>query len=329
MAEDRRENLIEVQGLKQYFKKTSGFFGTKVDYIKAVDDVSFYIKKGETLGLVGESGCGKSTTGRSLIKLYEPTAGRILFDGEDITHYKEKQMLPFRKRMQMVFQDPYASLNSRMTIEEIIGEAIETHGLATGNEKHERILNLLDRVGLMRDHANRYPHEFSGGQRQRVGIARALAVEPEFIICDEPISALDVSIQAQVINMLEDLQQDMGLTYLFIAHDLSMVKHISNRIGVMYLGNLVEIGSSDEVNNHPAHPYTKALLSAVPLPDPQLAKANQRIILQGDVPSPLNPPTGCRFRTRCTSCMKICSEVKPELKEIAPGHQVACHLYQK
>lgn len=329
MAEDRRENLIEVQGLKQYFKKTSGFFGKKVDYIKAVDDVSFYIKKGETLGLVGESGCGKSTTGRSLIKLYEPTAGRILFDGEDITHYKEKQMLPFRKRMQMVFQDPYASLNSRMTIEEIIGEAIETHGLATGSEKHERILNLLDRVGLMRDHANRYPHEFSGGQRQRVGIARALAVEPEFIICDEPISALDVSIQAQVINMLEDLQQDMGLTYLFIAHDLSMVKHISNRIGVMYLGNLVEIGSSDEVNNHPAHPYTQALLSAVPLPDPQLAKANQRIILQGDVPSPLNPPTGCRFRTRCTSCMKICSEVKPELKEIAPGHQVACHLYQK
>ena len=329
MAEDRRENLIEVQGLKQYFKKTSGFFGTKVDYIKAVDDVSFYIKKGETLGLVGESGCGKSTTGRSLIKVYEPSAGRILFDGEDITHYKEKHMLPFRKRMQMVFQDPYASLNSRMTIEEIIGEAIETHGLATGNEKHERILNLLDRVGLMRDHANRYPHEFSGGQRQRVGIARALAVEPEFIICDEPISALDVSIQAQVINMLEDLQQDMGLTYLFIAHDLSMVKHISNRIGVMYLGNLVEIGSSDEVNNHPAHPYTKALLSAVPLPDPQLAKANQRIILQGDVPSPLNPPTGCRFRTRCTSCMKICSEVKPELKKIAPGHQVACHLYQK
>lgn len=327
--EDTRKNLIEVQGLKQYFTKTSGLLGRNVQYIKAVDNVSFYIKKGETLGLVGESGCGKSTTGRTLIKLYEPTAGKIIFDGEDITNYNVKQMLPFRKRMQMVFQDPYASLNSRMTINEIIGEAMETHQIATGKEKNERVLELLDKVGLMKDHASRYPHEFSGGQRQRVGIARALAVNPEFIICDEPISALDVSIQAQVINMLEDLQNDMGLTYLFIAHDLSMVKHISNRIGVMYLGNLVEIGGSDEVNAHPAHPYTEALLSAVPLPDPRLARERKRIVLQGDVPSPLNPPSGCPFRTRCSKCMKVCSEVKPELREIAPGHQVACHLYDK
>ncbi len=325
---DTRENLIEVQGLKQYFTKTSGLLGRNKQYIKAVDNISFYIKKGETLGLVGESGCGKSTTGRSLIKLYEPTDGKIIFDGEDITRYTAKQMLPFRKRMQMVFQDPYASLDSRMTINEIIGEAMDTHGITSSiGERNDRIFELLEKVGLMRDHASRYPHEFSGGQRQRVGIARALAVNPEFIICDEPISALDVSIQAQVINMLEDLQQDMGLTYLFIAHDLSMVKHISNRIGVMYLGNLVEIGGSDEVNEHPAHPYTEALLSAVPLPDPRLARERKRIVLQGDVPSPLNPPSGCPFRTRCSKCMKICSEVKPVLKEIAPGHQVACHLY--
>ena len=326
--QDTRENLIEVSGLKQYFTKTNGLFGKKVQYIKAVDNVSFHIKKGETLGLVGESGCGKSTTGRTLIKLYEPTDGKIIFDGEDITNYSQKQMLPFRKRMQMVFQDPYASLDSRMTINEIIGEAMVTHGIATGSEKNDRIMDLLDKVGLMKDHANRYPHEFSGGQRQRVGIARALAVNPEFIICDEPISALDVSIQAQVINMLEDLQQDMGLTYLFIAHDLSMVKHISNRIGVMYLGNLMEIGTSDEINEYPAHPYTQALLSAVPLPDPKMARERKRIVLQGDVPSPLNPPSGCPFSTRCTKCMKICSEVKPKLKEIAPGHQVACHLYE-
>lgn len=324
---NKGENLIEVKGLKQYFTKKLGLFGKKVQYVKAVDDISFHIKRGETLGIVGESGCGKSTTGRTLIKLYEPTEGQILFDGEDITHYNVKQMLPFRKRMQMVFQDPYASLDSRMTINEIIGEALETHKIATGAEKNEIVFELLNKVGLMRDHASRYPHEFSGGQRQRVGIARALAVNPEFIICDEPISALDVSIQAQVINMLEDLQNDMGLTYLFIAHDLSMVKHISNRIGVMYLGNLVEIGSSEEVNEHPAHPYTEALLSAVPLPDPKMAREKKRIVLQGDVPSPLNPPSGCAFRTRCSKCMKICSEVKPTLKEVAPGHEVACHLY--
>lgn len=327
MNKETEKNLVVVEGLKKYFTKTSGLLGKNIQYIKAVDDVSFHIKKGETLGLVGESGCGKSTTGRTLIKLYEPTEGKIIFDGQDITHYSEKQMLPYRKEIQMVFQDPYASLNSRMTISDIIGEAIDTHHIAAGKEKADRISYLLERVGLMPDHASRYPHEFSGGQRQRIGIARALAVEPKFIICDEPISALDVSIQAQVINMLEDLQHDMGLTYLFIAHDLSMVKHISNRIGVMYLGNLVEIGTSDEINNHPAHPYSEALLSAVPVPDPNMSRERQRIVLQGDVPSPLNPPSGCRFRTRCSKCMKVCSEVKPELKEISPGHQVACHLY--
>lgn len=329
MSKDTRENLIEVQNLKKYFTKTSGLLGQNKQYIKAVDDVSFYIKKGETLGLVGESGCGKSTTGRTLIKLYDPTEGKIIFGGQDITNLNEKQMLPYRKRMQMVFQDPYASLNSRMTIADIIGEAIDTHNVAKGADKNDLIHSLLERVGLMREHASRYPHEFSGGQRQRVGIARALAVQPEFIICDEPISALDVSIQAQVVNMLEDLQSEMGLTYLFIAHDLSMVKHISNRIGVMYLGNLVEIGESDELYSHPAHPYTKALLSAIPVPDPIMTRERNRIVLQGDVPSPLNPPSGCRFRTRCTECMAICKEVTPTLKDIGGGHQVACHLYNK
>ncbi len=329
MSIDERQNIVEVKNLKKYFTKSNGFFGKNTQYIKAVDDVSFYIKKGETLGLVGESGCGKSTTGRTIIKLYEPTGGQILFDGEDITNYSDKQMLPFRKRMQMVFQDPYASLNSRMTINDIISEAIETHHIAKGKEKDERIQQLLEKVGLMRDHASRYPHEFSGGQRQRIGIARALAVEPEFIICDEPISALDVSNQAQVFNLLEELQNDLGLTYLFFAHDLSMVKHISNRIGVMYLGNLVEIGTSDEVNNHPAHPYTQALLSAIPLPEPKMARQRQRIVLEGDVPSPLNPPNGCRFHTRCSQCMARCKEETPVLKETTPGHYVACHLYDK
>ncbi len=329
MTVNKNENFIEVRNLKKYFTKKSGLWGQHEQYVKAVDNVSLYIKKGETLGLVGESGCGKSTTGRTLMKLYQPTAGQILFDGVDIAGFKEKQMMPYRKRMQMVFQDPYASLNSRMTIADIIGEAIDTHHLAKGKEKNDRIHSLLERVGLMRDHASRYPHEFSGGQRQRIGIARALAVQPEFVICDEPISALDVSIQAQVVNMLEDLQEEMGLTYLFIAHDLSMVKHISNRIGVMYLGQMVEIGESDELYRHPAHPYTKALLSAIPIPDPLKAKTQSRIILQGDVPSPLNPPSGCRFRTRCQYCMDICSQVEPQVTDLGAGHQVACHLYTK
>lgn len=323
------DNLIEVKNLKKYFLKTKGLFNNKVQYIKAVDNISFHIKRGETLGLVGESGCGKSTTGRTLIRLYEPTDGTIIFDGKDITHLNEKEMKPYRKRMQMIFQDPYASLNSRMTVSDIIGEAIDTHNIASGKEKTELIYSLLDTVGLIKDHANRYPHEFSGGQRQRIGIARALAVNPEFVICDEPISALDVSIQAQVVNMLEDLQRDLGLTYLFIAHDLSMVKHISNRIGVMYLGQLVEIGDSDEIYKHPQHPYTKALLSAIPIPDPKKAEEKSRIVLEGDVPTPLNPPSGCRFRTRCQYCMEICKEKEPVLQDLDKGHQVACHLYHK
>jgi len=318
------EILIEIKNLKKYFPVRSGF-GKKA-YIKAVDDVSFFIKKGETLGLVGESGCGKSTTGRTIIRLYEPTSGQIIFKGEDIT---KKDMLPYRKYMQMIFQDPYASLNPRMTVGDIIGEPIEIHNIAKGNEKKERVQELLRLVGLNSEHANRYPHEFSGGQRQRIGIARALAVEPEFIICDEPISALDVSIQAQIVNMLEDLQQELGLTYLFIAHDLSMVKHISSRVGVMYLGKLVELASSNELYEKPLHPYTQALLSAIPIPDPKISRERTRIILEGDVPSPLNPPSGCRFRTRCKYAFDRCKEEEPEFKNVGSGHYVACHLMDR
>jgi len=318
------EIFIEIKNLKKYFPVRSGF-GKKA-YIKAVDDVSFFIKKGETLGLVGESGCGKSTTGRTIIRLYEPTSGQIIFKGEDIT---KKDMLPYRKYMQMIFQDPYASLNPRMTVGDIIGEPIEIHNIAKGNEKKERVQELLRLVGLNSEHANRYPHEFSGGQRQRIGIARALAVEPEFIICDEPISALDVSIQAQIVNMLEDLQQELGLTYLFIAHDLSMVKHISSRVGVMYLGKLVELASSNELYEKPLHPYTQALLSAIPIPDPKISRERTRIILEGDVPSPLNPPSGCRFRTRCKYAFDRCKEEEPEFKNVGSGHYVACHLMDR
>ncbi|SHH26412.1 ABC transporter ATP-binding protein [Tepidibacter thalassicus] len=322
-----KEILLDVKNLKKYFPVRKGFFGRQTQYVKAVDDVSFFIKKGETLGLVGESGCGKSTTGRTLIRLYDPTDGEIIFNGKDIAKLSQKELKPYRKKIQMIFQDPYASLNSRMTVGDIIGEPLDIHGIASGKERLERIHELLNIVGLNPDHATRYPHEFSGGQRQRIGIARALAVEPEFIIADEPISALDVSIQAQVVNMLEDLQNDLGLTYLFIAHDLSMVRHISNRVGVMYLGKLVEIAESDELYEKPSHPYTQALLSAIPLPDPKAARENKRVILEGDVPSPLNPPSGCRFRTRCRYAMDKCAEIEPQLKEIAPGHCVACHLY--
>ncbi len=325
------EKLVQVEHLRQYFP--AGGFGKKKKYVQAVDDVSFYINRGETLGLVGESGCGKTTTGRSMLRLYEPTGGRFVFDDEvifDVEKNIRADMLPYRKRMQIVFQDPYASLDPRMTVGDIVGEAIDTHKLAENKQqRYEIIIEMLRRVGLNSEHANRYPHEFSGGQRQRVGIARALAVNPEFIVCDEPISALDVSIQAQVINMFEELQQELGLTYLFIAHDLSVVKHISNRIGVMYLGRMVELADSYELTFNPLHPYTKSLISAIPIADPKIARESKRIILEGDVPSPLNPPSGCRFRTRCPYADETCAAKAPEWKEVSTGHFCACHHLDK
>ncbi|MEE1086109.1 MAG: ABC transporter ATP-binding protein [Schaedlerella sp.] len=325
------DELIKIEHLKQWFP--AGGWGKNKKYVKAVDDVSFAIKKGETLGLVGESGCGKTTTGRSLLRLYEPTGGRITYDGEVIFDKEAKiavDMLPYRRKMQIVFQDPYASLDPRMTVGDIVGEAIDIHKLAASpKDRYDKIVELLRCVGLNTDHANRYPHEFSGGQRQRVGIARALAVDPEFIVCDEPISALDVSIQAQVVNMFEDLQESRGLTYLFIAHDLSVVKHISDRIGVMYLGKMVELADSNEIAFHSVHPYTKSLISAIPIADPIVAKANKRIILEGDVPSPLNPPSGCHFRTRCPYADEKCACEDPEFKEVSKGHWAACHHLDK
>ena len=321
------ENLIQIEHLKQYFP--AGGYGKKKKYIRAVDDVSFTISRGETLGLVGESGCGKTTTGRTLLRLYEPTGGRFEYDGEVIFDVEKKtyaDMLPYRKKMQIVFQDPYASLDPRMTVGDIVGEAIDVHKMAANKqERYEIIIEMLRRVGLNSEHANRYPHEFSGGQRQRVGIARALAVRPEFIVCDEPISALDVSIQAQVINMFEDLQEQMGLTYLFIAHDLSAVKHISNRIGVMYLGKMVELADSYELITRPLHPYTRSLISAIPIADPRAARESRRIVLEGDVPSPLNPPSGCRFRTRCPYATEQCAQEVPQCREVEKGHFAACH----
>lgn len=317
--------LLEVKNLKMYFEKRSGLLSQKVEQVKAVDGVSFCVNKGETLGLVGESGCGKSTTGYSIVRLYQPTGGKILYHGVDIAKLSAKEMCPYRKRLQMIFQDPYASLNPRMTVADIIGEPLDIHHICAGKEKQERIYDLLNTVGLGKEHANRYPHEFSGGQRQRVGIARALAVNPEFVVCDEPISALDVSIQAQVINMLEDLQDRLDLTYLFIAHDLSMVRHVSKRVGVMYLGSLVEIASTEELYEHSLHPYTKALLSAVPVLDPIVAKSNRPNLLQGDVPSPIDTPPGCKFASRCSWAQKSCSEQVPMLREVEPDHFVACH----
>ena len=320
--------LLEVQHLRKYFP-VKGMTGPGV---QAVEDVSLFIKRGETLGLVGESGCGKTTLGRTIIRLHEPTSGRIVYDGETIYEGDGKRhsvvkMLPYRRKMQIIFQDPSASLDPRMTVGEIIGEALDIHKLwATKAERTDRIKELLAMVGLNTEHANRYPHEFSGGQQQRVGIARALAVRPEFIVCDEPISALDVSIQSQVVNMLEDMQEELGLTYLFIAHDLSVVRHISNRIGVMYLGCLVELSTSYELNKNPLHPYTKTLISAVPVPDPQLSRSRQRIVLEGDIPSPMNPPSGCRFHIRCPMAKPECKESMPQLREISSGHWVACHL---
>lgn len=325
------ENLVRVEHLRQYFP--AGGFGKNKKYIQAVDDVSFTIERGETLGLVGESGCGKTTTGRTLLRLYEPTGGRFVYDGNVVFDVEKKQyvdMLPYRKKMQIVFQDPYASLDPRMTIGDIVGEAIDVHKMAANKkERYDIIIEMLKRVGLNSEHANRYPHEFSGGQRQRVGIARALAVRPEFIVCDEPISALDVSIQAQVINMFEDLQQEMRLTYLFIAHDLSAVKHISNRIGVMYLGRMVELADSYELITRPLHPYTKSLISAIPIADPKMAKESKRIVLEGDVPSPLNPPSGCYFRTRCPYADEKCAQECPQWRELEKGHFAACHHIDK
>ena len=325
------DKLLQVEHLKQYFP--AGGMGKNRKFVKAVDDVSFFVNKGETLGLVGESGCGKTTTGRSILRLCEPTGGKITFDGKVILDVENKvkvDMLPYRQKMQMVFQDPYASLDPRMTVGDIVGEAIDIHKLAANKkERHDMIISMLEKVGLNSEHANRYPHEFSGGQRQRVGIARALAVNPQFIVCDEPISALDVSIQAQVVNMFEELQEQMGLTYLFIAHDLSVVKHISDRIGVMYLGKMVELADSYELVARSLHPYTKSLISAIPIADPIKARASKRIVLQGDVPSPLNPPTGCRFRTRCPYADECCAQKEPEWREVEKGHYVACHHVEK
>lgn len=320
------ESLIEVRHLKKYFEIKKSFFGGRSSMLKAVDDVSFTIKKGETFGLVGESGCGKTTVGRTLLKLYEPTSGEIFFEGEPIGDLRYKEMLPYRKKMQMIFQDPFASLDPRMTIAEIVGDPLVVHNLYPGKDRADRIKELIELVGLKTDHLNRYPHEFSGGQRQRIGIARALAVEPEFIVCDEPISALDVSIQAQVVNMLEELQERFGLTYLFVSHDLSMVRHISHKVGVMYLGSLVEYADVNELYTNMQHPYTRALLSAVPAADPDTAEQSERIRLHGDVPSPLNPPSGCAFRTRCPYATDICAQEKPALRDIGNEHAVACHL---
>ncbi|PLR76002.1 dipeptide/oligopeptide/nickel ABC transporter ATP-binding protein [Bacillus sp. V3-13] len=319
------EVLLQVDGLKKYFPISGGVFGKKVGEVKAVDDISFFIKKGETLGLVGESGCGKSTTGRMLMRLIEPTEGNIVFQGENLTELKDGEMRKLRKDMQMVFQDPFASLNPRHTVERILEEPLIVHGIGTAKERKQKIREMLEVVGLSSYHAKRYPHQFSGGQRQRIGIARALMTKPKLIIADEPVSALDVSIQSQVLNLLADLQKEFQLTYLFIAHDLGVVKHISDRVGVMYLGRLVEITTANRLYERPLHPYTQALLAAVPVPDPTVRK--EQVLLAGDMPSPSDPPVGCAFHTRCKECMEVCKSVRPELVEIEPGHYAACHLY--
>ncbi len=323
------EVLMEIEDLQMHFPITEGIiFQRKVGAVKAVDGISFNIRRGETLGLVGESGCGKSTTGRAILQLYRPTAGHVRYKGQELTQLKGESLRQMRRRLQIIFQDPYASLNPRMTVGNIIGEPLEVHNLAKGKAKQDRVRDLLRVVGLNPNYINRYPHEFSGGQRQRIGIARALAVEPDFIVADEPISALDVSIQAQVVNLLEDLQEQFGLTYLFIAHDLSVVRHISDRIAVMYLGKVVELANRDDLYEKPMHPYTKALLSAIPIPDPVLEEKRKRIILEGDVPSPVNPPSGCHFRTRCPLAQEIC-KTEPAFIEYRPDHFAACHFAEK
>ncbi len=326
MEKNTNAPLLEVKDLKQYFNISMGMF--KNTPLKAVDGVSFSINEGETLGLVGESGCGKTTVGRTIMNLYKPTAGEILYKGKSIV--TKKDINEFRKKAAMVFQDPYSSLNPRMTVADIIAEPLDIHKLyANSEERRQKVLELMDHVGLNSEHASRYAHEFSGGQRQRIGIARALAVSPDFIVCDEPVSALDVSIQAQVINMFAELQEKMGLSYLFIAHDLLVVRHISHRIAVMYLGKIVEMADANEIYDHPLHPYSKALISAVPIPDPKIARANQRIPIGGDIPSPLNAPSGCPFRTRCPYATEACAEAMPEFKEVSKGHFVACHNLEK
>lgn len=326
MKMENTDVLVEVKNLKKYFQIQSGFLGRKKEYLKAVDGVNLRINKGETFGLVGESGCGKTTIARTLIRLYDLTEGEVKFDGIDIGILSKKQLKPIKKRIQMIFQDPYASLNTRMSVSEIIGEPMKVHNIAFGKERKKKIDELLEMVGLSKEHAYRYPHEFSGGQRQRIGIARALAVKPDFIICDEPTSALDVSIQAQVLNMLEDFQKELGLTYLFIAHDLAVVQHICDRIGVMYLGKLVEVADNKELYKNPKHPYTQALMSAIPIADPNMSEQKKREILEGDVPSPLNLPSGCRFRTRCKYAIERCGQEEPHLRDIGKGHMGACHL---
>ncbi|WP_308054073.1 oligopeptide/dipeptide ABC transporter ATP-binding protein [Enterocloster lavalensis] len=326
IAAENRETCLKVTDLKMYFPVKSGIF-SKARSLKAVDGVSFSIAQGETMGLVGESGCGKTTVGRTILKLYEATGGSIVYKGTDITGFDDQEMRPYRRKMQMIFQDPYTSLDPRMNVEAIISEPIRALKLCSEGDRRDRVRELIQMVGLKADHLNRYPHEFSGGQRQRIGIARALAAEPEFIVCDEPISALDVSIQAQVINILEELQHKFGFTYLFISHDLSMVRHISHQVGVMYLGHLIEYAQVDELYDNMLHPYTKSLISAVPVADPNQARQNKRIVLQGDVPSPIDPPPGCPFRARCAYAKEICGREKPELKKINDDHMVACHLY--
>ena len=321
-----QDTLVEVKHLKEYFNINTGLFSSKP--LKAVDDVSFAIRRGETLGLVGESGCGKTTVGRTLLHLYKPTDGEIWFDGKQIV--TKKDIAEYREKTAMVFQDPYSSLNPRMTVADIIGEPLDVHKMYSNEkERKERILELMAQVGLNSEHANRYAHEFSGGQRQRIGIARALSMKPQFVVCDEPVSALDVSIQAQVINMFDELQDKMGLTYLFIAHDLLVVRHISDRIAVMYLGKMVELADAREIYDHPLHPYTRSLMSAVPLPDPKMARENKRIVLTGDIPSPLNAPSGCPFRTRCPYASEVCAQSMPEFKDVGGGHFVACHKLDK
>lgn len=322
----KEEIILEVKDLVKHFPMGGGFFGQNQKVVHAVNGINFKVRKGETLGIVGESGCGKSTAGRTIIRLYEPTSGQIIFEGQDVTKAEGNDLLNLRRQMQMIFQDPYASLNPRMTVGDIVGEGLDIHKLASGQARTDRIYELLEVIGLNPEHANRFPHEFSGGQRQRIGIARALSVNPRLIICDEPISALDVSIQAQIVNMLEELQEKLGLTYLFIAHDLSMVKHISHRIAVMYLGRIVELADSFELYKNPQHPYTQALLSAIPIPDPRVEATRKRIVVSGTVPSPIDPPSGCYFRTRCPYVKAVCSEQVPQLKELGSNHVAACHL---